>query len=112
MAICTAVVSGAAVSATRCGAAGKGGVNPDSWAIVWATQAGTPLGSTLAVSTHARAAGWASSPGKYTPTRLSTNRPSGFTNGLPEGSDLKEVAVACAPDPNAASLMPRIHCGN
>src|SRR5216683_319933 len=112
MAIWTAVVSGAAVSATRCGAAGSGGVNPASWAITGATQAGTPLGSTLAVSTQAFAAGWASSPGKYTWTRLSTNGPSGFTNVIPAGSEVRGIAVASAPDHKGASLIARNHCGS
>src|SRR5260370_36072615 len=111
MAIWTAVVSGTAVPATRGGAAGSGGVTPASWAITGATQAGTPLGSTLAVSTQAFAAGWASSPGKYTWTRLSTNGPSGFTNVIPAGSEVTDVAAASAPDHNDASLIARNHCG-
>src|SRR5438105_11614212 len=110
--MCTAVVSGTAVSATRGGAAGNGGVKPDSWAIAGAIQAGTPLGSTAAVSTQALAAGWMSSPGKYTSTLLSTNGPSGFTNVLPAGSDVADVAAASAPDHKGASLIARSHCGN
>src|SRR5712691_3226473 len=112
MAMWTAVVSGGAVSVTRCGAAGRGAVSPACWATAGATQAGTPLGSTLAVSTQARVAGRASSPGKYTSTRLSTNGPSGFTNVTPAGRDVTDVAVSSAPDHKGASLIARNHCGN
>src|SRR5579859_407512 len=112
MAMWTAVVSGAGVSATRWGAAGKGGVRPDSWAAAGATQAGTPLGSTLAVSTQACAAGWALSPGKYTSIRVSTNGPSGFTNVVPAGKDVVELADGSELDHSGASLIACSHCGS